>query len=94
MNLWKCRAVENMENQTAVSHVSHRAWKSQRARFPHSHRSDGCFFFTNENKYPRLVPCGHSPEKSCQNQTGQVITILVLSAFPLAGFEVTAIGRI
>ena len=92
MNLWKCRAVENMENQTAVSHVSHRAWKS--GRDFHIPTGPTAASFTNENKYPRLVPCGHSPEKSCQNQTGQVITILVLSAFPLAGFEVTAIGRI
>lgn len=72
MNLWKCRAVENMENQTAVSHVSHRAWKSQRARFPHFHRSDGCFFFTNENKHARLVPCGHSPESLARIRPGRL----------------------
>ena len=41
MSLWKCRAVENVENQKQVSHLSHRAWKSQKARFPHSHRN-GC----------------------------------------------------
>lgn len=41
MSLWKCRAVENVENQNQVSHVSHRAWKSQKTRFPHSHRHDG-----------------------------------------------------
>ena len=28
--LWKCRAVEAVENRTAVSHRSHRPWKSLR----------------------------------------------------------------
>jgi hypothetical protein len=42
--LWKWRAVENVENQTAVSHFSHRPWKSQTTRFPHSHSGgDGPF---------------------------------------------------
>ena len=37
---WKCRAMDAEENQTRVSLRAHRPWKSQKARFPHSHRPD------------------------------------------------------
>src|ERR1700680_274740 len=35
--LWKCRPVDAEENQKQVSLRAHRPWKSQTARFPHSH---------------------------------------------------------
>ena len=35
---WKCRAVENEENQTQVSLISPSPWKSL-LRFPHFHRA-------------------------------------------------------
>ena len=56
MSLWKCRAVENVENQRRVSHLSHRAWKSQKARFPHSHRH-GCGESDSKTQNPGLAPC-------------------------------------
>ena len=37
---WKCRATDAEENQMQVSLRAHRPWKSQTARFPHSHRRD------------------------------------------------------
>jgi hypothetical protein len=37
---WKCRAMDAEENQRQVSLRAHRPWKSQTARFPHSHRRD------------------------------------------------------
>jgi len=61
-----------------------------------SHISTGpatACFYAPENKPERLAPCGRSPENTCSNQVEQVITTLVLSAFLLAGFQVTIIGR-
>jgi hypothetical protein len=34
---WKCRTVDAEENQKQVSLCAPSAWKSQKARFPHSH---------------------------------------------------------
>ena len=41
--LWKCRAMQNEENQTTVSLVLHSPWKSL-PRFPHFHNTDECGF--------------------------------------------------
>ena len=41
--------------------VAHRPWKSQTARFPHSHSADG-FPSLSVFKPTRLAPCGRSPE--------------------------------
>src|SRR6202171_311235 len=46
--LWKCRAGENEENQTHVSLLSHRPWKSL-LRFPHFHRAGYGSLFSSEN---------------------------------------------
>ena len=61
MTLWKCRAVENVENQRQVSHLSHRAWKSQKARFPHSHRHD-CDETYSKTQDPGSRPRGRKPK--------------------------------
>jgi hypothetical protein len=37
---WKCRAMDAEENEKHVSLRLHSPWKSQKARFPHSHRRD------------------------------------------------------
>ena len=37
---WKWRSMDAAENQRQVSLRAHRPWKSQPARFPHSHRPD------------------------------------------------------
>jgi hypothetical protein len=61
VSLWKCRAVENVENQRQVSHLSHRAWKSQKARFPHSHRPGyGGSYSKTQN--PGSRPAGRKPK--------------------------------
>lgn len=61
MSLWKCRAVENVENQRQVSHLSHRAWKSQKQRFPHSHRH-GCGETYWKTTKLGLRPAGRKPK--------------------------------
>ena len=61
MSLWKCRAVENLENQKQVSHFSHCAWKSQKARFPHSHRH-GCGETYMKMQNPDSRPAGRKPK--------------------------------
>jgi hypothetical protein len=50
---WKCRTVDAEENQKQVSLCAPSAWKSQKARFPHSHRE--CFILfaiQNQHKEP------------------------------------------
>jgi len=37
---WKCRAMDAEENERHVFLHAHSPWKSQKARFPHSHRRD------------------------------------------------------
>lgn len=54
--LWKCRAVEREENQTAVSLSFPSPWKSL-TRFPHSHSADDCGFLlkTQTRKDPSPI---------------------------------------
>jgi hypothetical protein len=88
--------VENAENQTAVSRrrfpprleIAHGATST----FPQGRRL--LSFYERKNKPRKAHALGRSPVNACSNQVEQVITTLVLSAFPLAGFGVTAIGRI
>lgn len=71
MSLWKCRALENVENQKQVSHVSHRAWKSHKARFPHSHRHDydGLLLLTSK---PGSHPDGREPKTLAPSDAARV----------------------
>jgi hypothetical protein len=62
VSLWKCRAVENVENQRQVSHFSHRAWKSHKTRFPHSHRQRIAMMITNKTQNPGSRPRGRKPK--------------------------------
>jgi hypothetical protein len=62
VSLWKCRTVENVENQRRVSHLSHRAWKSHKARFPHSHRQRIAMGIRNESQNPGSRPWGRKPK--------------------------------
>src|SRR6478736_2669650 len=50
--LWKCRAVESLENQRQVFHPSHRPWKSL-PRFPHSHSFGDCSYLIRKGKQKR-----------------------------------------
>jgi hypothetical protein len=67
MSLWKCRAVENVENQNQVFHVSHRAWKSQKTRFPHSHRLNGDFLH-QQIKTLACAKSGRKPKTLARNR--------------------------
>lgn len=62
MSLWKWRAVENVENQKQVSHLSHRAWKSHKPRFPHSHSQRIARVIQNERQNPGSRPKGRKPK--------------------------------
>jgi hypothetical protein len=61
MSLWKCRALEKVDNQKQVSHLSHRAWKSHKPRFPHSHRH-GCGETYSKTQNPGSRPDGRKPK--------------------------------
>jgi len=80
--------MENAENQTAVSR-----------RFPpRLEIANGAIstfpqgrpllpFYESKNKTRTLTPCGRSPRNICSNQVEQVITTLVLSAYPFGRFS-------
>lgn len=56
--LWKCRAVGNVENQTTVSHPSHRPWKTRPAfpTFPTAPTISLFIFLKNNRKEPPPLP--------------------------------------
>ena len=68
--LWKCRAVESLENQRQVFHSSHRPWKSlPRFTFPQLRR---LFLYIKTNTLARLKPPRQSnlPKAPEHAQTG------------------------
>jgi hypothetical protein len=77
---WKCRAVENLENRAAVSHLSHRAWKSL-TRFPHSHRPTAIHHYpaTNGARPGGRLPDEHNKPSLCYGRSGGINVFVLLS---------------
>jgi hypothetical protein len=87
--------VENVENQTAVFPFSHRAWKSPKAPIPTFPQARRRLVVFHQQRTPSTaLRALAGAETACPTYIAQVITTVVPTAALLAGFGVTAIGRI
>jgi len=98
--------MENLENQTAVSHLSHRPLeiaKDAIPTFPPRRRWSPFHEYGKQKTKTPFAPSGRSRQSTngafiqrwntCPSALRQGIKSCVLSPPPMAGFEVTPYGR-